>query len=183
MQIFFFDPIQTLLIDVIAWVIFHLTIGYLCSRIPVDRLNPNQWLFQTFPWEKGGKIYDQIFHVRAWKHLIPNGSALYKGTFSIKHLASSNLEYLERWLKESVRAELCHWIMIVPGFLFFLWNSIGVGWAMVAYAILNNLIPIVMQRYNRPRIRRLIEKARRAFPQVPLPSTPVQPHHLAGAEV
>jgi hypothetical protein len=29
---------------------------------------------------------------------------------------------------------------------------------MVAYAVLNNLIPIVMQRYNRPRIRKLLAR-------------------------
>ena len=29
---------------------------------------------------------------------------------------------------------------------------------MVAYAVLNNLIPIIMQRYNRPRIRKLLAR-------------------------
>jgi len=48
--------------------------------------------------------------------------------------------------------------MILPGFLFFLWNSVEAGMWMVAYAFLNNLIPIVMQRYNRPRVNRLLAK-------------------------
>jgi glycosyl-4,4'-diaponeurosporenoate acyltransferase len=49
-------------------------------------------------------------------------------------------------------------MMILPGFLFFLWNEAVVGWIMVAYAVLNNLIPIIMQRYNRPRIRKLLAR-------------------------
>jgi len=32
------------------------------------------------------------------------------------------------------------------------------GWIMVAYAVLNNLIPIILQRYNRPRIRKLLAR-------------------------
>jgi hypothetical protein len=40
--------------------------------------------------------------------------------------------------------------------LFFLWNSIKGGWWMVAYAIANNLVPIILQRFNRPRMRKLI---------------------------
>jgi glycosyl-4,4'-diaponeurosporenoate acyltransferase len=46
--------------------------------------------------------------------------------------------------------------MIVPGFFFFLWNDVILGWLMVAYAFLNNLPFIIVQRFNRPRIRKLI---------------------------
>ncbi len=66
------------------------------------------------------------------------------------------LAYLESWLKESVRAEICHWAMIIPCFLFFLWNNFALGLGMVAYAFLNNMFPIIVQRYNRPRMRKLL---------------------------
>ena len=101
-------------------------------------------------------IYEKLFKVRSWKHLIPNGSALYKGSFSIKNLPENSPVYLRRWLKESVRSEICHYLMIVPGFFFFLWNSVTVSWIMVGYAFLNNLVPIVLQRFNRPRMRKLL---------------------------
>ncbi len=156
MRIFFLEPVQTLIFDIVAWVFFHLNIGYLSSKIPLRRLHPEHKFFQTFPWEKDGAIYDKLFHVRSWKRFIPNGSALYRGTFSIKNLVTNDPAYLKRWLMESVRSEICHWIMIVPGFFFFLWNSIEVSWFMVAYAFLNNLVPIIMQRYNRPRVRKLL---------------------------
>lgn len=161
MQIYFLDPTQTILLDLLAWVIIHLSLGYMSSKIPLERLNTNHPFFQTFPWEKGGMIYDQLFRVRSWKRFIPNGSRLYRGAFSIKNLPTNDPAYLARWLKESVRAEICHWMMILPGFLFFLWNSVNGGWIMVAYAFLNNLVPIVMQRFNRPRIRKFLAKANR----------------------
>ena len=172
MQIFFLNPIQTILLDVIAWLIIQITIGFCSSKIPLDRLDPDQPFFQTFHWEKGGEIYEQLFHVRTWKHLIPNGSRLYPGAFSIKHLPTQNEDYLARWLKESIRAEICHWTMIVPCIFFFLWNGVSMGWIMVAYAFLSNLVPIVLQRYNRPRLRKLLSQqekitSKKAFPYVP----------------
>jgi glycosyl-4,4'-diaponeurosporenoate acyltransferase len=158
MQIIFLDPAQVILLDVIAWLVIHLSLGYLSSKIPLEWLNPNQWFFQTFAWEKGGEIYQKFFRVRSWKKYIPNGSRAYRGAFSIKNLISSNPAYLERWLKESVRAEICHWVMIIPGFLFFLWNSEAFAWVNVVYAFLNNLVPIIMQRFNRPRMRDMLSR-------------------------
>jgi glycosyl-4,4'-diaponeurosporenoate acyltransferase len=161
MRIITLKPLQTVLLDVVAWVIFHLSIGYGSSRIPLKKLNPGKRFFHAYKWEQDGRIYEKLFKVRSWKHLIPNGSALYKNAFSIRRLSDSSPEYLQRWLKESVRSEICHWLMIPPGFLFFLWNNVLVGWLMVLYAFLNNLIPIVLQRYNRPRMRKLLAIAER----------------------
>ena len=119
-------------------------------------MTQQQRLYRTYFWEKGGEIYQRIFRVRAWKDHLPSGGSLYPNNFSIKTLRSMKVEYLERWLRESCRAEFCHWIMILPGFLFFLWNSVEMAWGMVFYAVLNNVFPIVLQRFNRPRMRRML---------------------------
>ncbi|NMB54960.1 MAG: glycosyl-4,4'-diaponeurosporenoate acyltransferase [Leptolinea sp.] len=157
MRIFFLSEMSTLFVDIFAWVCFHLGIGYTCSRIPVSFFDPDQPLYLTKTWEKGGEIYEKIFHVRSWKKWIPSGARVYSGAFEIKNLPTYTFEYLDRWLKESCRAEFCHWIMIFPGFLFFLWNSVEAAWWMMAYAVANNMVPIIMQRYNRPRVRRMLE--------------------------
>ena len=91
----------------------------------------------------------------------PQWFELYRGAFSIQNLPTHDPAYLEWWLKESVRAEICHWTMIIPCFLFFLWNNIAIGWGMVAYALLNNSVPIILQRYNRPRMRKLLAQLER----------------------
>ncbi len=156
MRILFLEPLETFILDMICWVIIQLGIGYLSLKFPEKWLDPGRRFFQSFAWEKGGKIYQQLFRVRSWKHLIPDGSKTYRGAFSIKKLPTSELTYLLRWLKESIRSELCHWFMILPAPFFFLWNSIKGGWLMVFYAFFNNLVPIILQRFNRPRIRKLI---------------------------
>ena len=156
MRFIFLPSIITVIVDIVAWMAIHLAIGFTCSQIPHSWFNPQQWLYKTFPWENNGEIYQRFFKVRSWKHHIPAGGSIYPNYFSIQKLHSYDQAYLERWLKESCRSELCHWLMIPPGFLFFLWNTILVGWCMVAYALLNNLVPIIMQRFNRPRIRHII---------------------------
>ncbi len=161
MQIFFLEPLETFFVDVVTWIIFHLSIGYLSTKIPFKWLNPDLRFFNSYDWEKDGGIYDKIFHVRAWKDRIPDGSRMYRGTFSIKRLPTADISYLTRWLSESIRSEICHWAMIIPGGFFFLWNDLSAGRAMVIYAILNNIVPIIMQRYNRPRMRKLIAQLER----------------------
>ncbi|MDG0792194.1 hypothetical protein OMP38_15960 [Cohnella ginsengisoli] len=57
---------------------------------------------------------------------------------------------------ETKRAELTHWLSILPAPLFFLWNPVWVGWIMVLYAAAFNLPIIVVQRYNRGRIDAIV---------------------------
>jgi glycosyl-4,4'-diaponeurosporenoate acyltransferase len=158
MRIFFFSPILTLIVDVISWVVIHLSIGFTCSQIPVSFFSPDKWLYQTYGWEQSGEIYQRFFRVRSWKGHVPAGGSIYPNYFSIQKLPSFDKPYLERWIKESCRSEFCHWLMIPPGVFFFVWNSILVGWFMLIYAVLNNIVPIIMQRYNRPRIIRIISR-------------------------
>jgi glycosyl-4,4'-diaponeurosporenoate acyltransferase len=171
-RILYLPPIDTFFLDVIAWVIIHLSIGYWSSRIPISWFNPKKPLYLTYAWEKSGEIYQTLFRVRSWKKFIPNGSALYPDGFSIKNLKSFSPEYVERWLRESCRAEFCHWMMIFPGFLFFLWNSVEGAWWMVFYAVFNNFFPIVLQRFNRPRIRRILAQVQRLSSQNQFLPTP-----------
>ncbi len=156
MRILFLSTTATVILDILAWLIFHLGIGYTCSKLPLEHFDPNHSWYQTKPWERGGEIDQLLFRVKDWKNIIPSGAALYRGAYEIKHLTSVTIENVSLWVKESCRSEFCHWAMIIPGFFFFLWNSVEGGMWMMAYAVLNNLVPLVMQRYNRPRARRLL---------------------------
>ena len=184
MQILFLNPLETIILDLIAWVMFHLGIGYTTSKIPLERFDPDKNFFQTFPWEKNGKIYQELFHVRSWKNLIPQGSRLYPNTFSMQHLPATDPGYLQHWLRESIRAEFCHWMMIIPGFVFFLWNDTFMGWMMVFYAAFNNFFPIVLQRFNRPRVREFLEKVREKSSPIGIPYSPEDAGYtLAGLSI
>ncbi len=162
MRILYLDPLETVVLDCIAWLIFHRGIGHCFSKIPLRWLNPNMRFFQTFRWEQGGLIYQRLFRVRSWKHLIPSGLRWRRDGFSIKDTPASDPVYLDRWLRESIRSEILHWTMIIPGFFFYLWNSVLMSRLMVTYALISNLIPVILQRFNRPRIRRLLARVQQS---------------------
>lgn len=161
MRIIFLSETDTFFLDVIAWIFFHLSIGYYFSRIPVDHFDPEKSWFLTKSWEKGGEIYQKLFRVKNWKRIIPSGAALYRNTYEIKHLRDMDINGVCLWIKESCRSETCHWIMIIPGFFFYLWNTVEIGRLMLVYAVVNNIVPIIMQRYNRPRARKLLVQIKR----------------------
>jgi len=161
MQMLFLDPIATFFLNVIAWLLFDVGIGLGSSKLLMKHFDPEQRFYRSFPWEKEGRIYQQLFKVRSWKRFLPQGSRIYQG-FSLQHLISCDPRYLEQWLEESARGEFCHWMMIIPGVFFFLWNSPAMGWGMVGFALVFNFFPIVAQRFNRPRVRRLLGQARKA---------------------
>jgi len=157
-RIFFWSPIVTIIADILIWACFHLSIGYWSSRLPIDMFDYDSWSYTSKKWEQNGEIYQKLFKVKNWKRYVPSGASLYKNAYEIKHLSDFSVEGVKTWLKESCRSEFCHRIMILPGFLFFLWNKAIVGWLMIAYAFLNNIVPIIMQRYNRPRMRKLLAR-------------------------
>jgi len=149
----------TIILDCFAWAFLQTSIAYFCVRMPVSRLDPNGWLFRTRRWEKGGDLYMRLFRVRKWKSRLPSGGIVFKNGFSMKQVASRQEDYLERWLRETCRAELMHWIALAVSGLFFLWNPPLLGSLMVIYAVIANLPCLVTQRYNRPRILRILHES------------------------
>jgi len=81
---------------------------------------------------------------------------MFAGGFSKAALASTSGEYLRRFLLETCRGELVHWAVMSASLLFFLWNPWWAGVAMVAYAVAVNLPCILVQRYNRARLARIL---------------------------
>jgi glycosyl-4,4'-diaponeurosporenoate acyltransferase len=142
----------------IAWVALHLGIAYLCCRIPTQRLDHRRWLFRTRDWERGGAVYQAILRIRKWKSLLPSGGPALGADFSLAHVDSRDRGYLQRWVLESCRAELTHWLAMASVALFLLWNPpVGVV-ANVVYAVTANVPCILAQRYNRPRVLAILER-------------------------
>lgn len=118
-------------------------------------------IFKTRKFGKNGVFYKKYFFVHVWKELLPDGAGLFKNDFRKKRLASTEKDYLEKFIAESCRAELAHIIGMVPFVLFFLFVEWWIALIMVAYGIIVNLPCIIAQRYNRPRLKaalRMLEK-------------------------
>lgn len=141
-----------ILLDVAVWAVIHLVVAVLSIRMPLHRFAVDSPLYRTRAWEEGGRVYQRVFHIRRWKHLLPDGGSWFKNGFAKKHLTGRDAAYFARFAAESRRAEWTHWLCIPPAFLFFLWNPVPVGFVMILYALAVNLPCILAQRFNRPRL-------------------------------
>lgn len=162
MQIIVLPAYWTVILCFVVWLVIQVSAALICLRIPDRFFSPNSPLFRERAFEKQGKIYDTLFFVGTWKHLLPDGGVVWKKHgFRKKKLDNVSKEHLERFLVESARGELTHWLAIIPFFVFGFFTPMPVVWIMLVYALAVNLPCIVVQRYNRPRIARLL---RRKYP-------------------
>jgi glycosyl-4,4'-diaponeurosporenoate acyltransferase len=119
-------------------------------------LNPKNRLFREKSWEAGGDIYQRLFKVRTWKAILPELSDFLKILFPKKKIRAFDAGYLQSYIIESCRAELTHFCIIGITLLFPLWAGFSVSLLVIYISVLLNLPFIVIQRYNRPRIQRLL---------------------------
>jgi glycosyl-4,4'-diaponeurosporenoate acyltransferase len=126
---------------------------------PRKLLNPDNRWFREKTWEVGGDIYQRLFKVRRWKAALPELSDFFKILFPKKKIKTFGTEYLQSYIIESCRAELTHFCIIGATILFALWAGLSASLIIVYISVLLNLPFIVIQRYNRPRIQRLLTRS------------------------
>jgi glycosyl-4,4'-diaponeurosporenoate acyltransferase len=156
-MIFELPGIWTIIIDFIVWLVIHVVVSISISRLQVDSFNPGLWLYMERDWERNGVFYQAFFRIKTWKKVLPDGAAAFKGGFRKKHLANPDVKYIRRFILETCRAELTHWIIFISSVVFFIWNDWWIGIIMIAYGFLVNFPCIVTQRYNRIRLKRIYD--------------------------
>lgn len=155
MPIVHLEPVPLIFVNIAAWLVIHLGISWGCRKINNSFFeNKNAW-FRTFPFEEDGVFWEKKLRIREWKDLLPDGTVIAKKGFDKSRLNKSESSYLATFIIETRRAELTHWLLIPPAFLFFLWNPLWAGWVMILYAWAVNIPFIIIQRYNRPRLERI----------------------------
>ena len=163
MQVFHFGQSITLLLFFAVWAVVPLLLAWLCLFLPDRLFAPARFLWRAHRWEREGRIYESVFHIRRWKHLLPDGGGIWKSRgYQKRRLSDFSEENLRRFLIESARGELTHWLGILPFWIFGLFAPPYVIWIMLVYALAVNLPCIAAQRYNRPRILAML---RRLYPE------------------
>ena len=145
----------TIIIDIAAWFVIHMSVSYIMTRRALISFKPDSWLYRQRGWERNGRTYERVFRLKSWKKKLPDGAAVFKNGFEKKRLKETNQSYLQDFLSETCRAELTHWIVFLFGFVFFIWNIWWVGIFMVIYATIVNIPCIITQRYNRIKLKRI----------------------------
>lgn len=156
MQIFYFSDSVSILLCFVLWGVFQTLAALICEKLPVTLFRYDNWLFQTRAFEDNGILYEKVFHIRLWKKYLPDGAAVKKSGYRKKYLRDFSSENLNKFLVESCRAELGHLLAIAPFWVFGLFLPPISLPIMLIYAITINLPCIIAQRYNRPRIVKLL---------------------------
>lgn len=159
MQIIDLSPGWTVVLCFILWPILQVGAALIALFLPDRIYTPDRFFFKAHRFEHEGRLYDQLFKVSRWKGLLPDGGMVWKKHgYQKKHLTDFSPQNLNRFLVESARGELTHWLAILPFWVFgFFMPPIAI-WLMLLYALAVNIPCILAQRYNRPRIKRVMER-------------------------
>jgi glycosyl-4,4'-diaponeurosporenoate acyltransferase len=151
-------PVPTILVDVVAWGVFHAATGLAAHRLRDSRLSRDGWLLRLRRFETDGSWYRRWWGIDRWKDRVPEAGDLFRGGVSKRHVPAYDLAGLQLFVRETRRAELAHWWALSCGPLFILWNPPLASALLVAYGVAANLPFIAIQRYNRARCRALMER-------------------------
>ncbi len=143
-----------ILLNVGGWLAIQMGLAWGFTRLPVEWFNVGR----TPAWERGGRFYEVVLRIKVWKDRLPDAARWFGGGFAKGTLAGKDRDYLRRFIRETWRGELCHWFAIGFAPVFFLWNPWWGDCIIVAYALAANLPCILVQRYNRLRLGRLLDR-------------------------
>lgn len=159
MKIFKLILQENFLESILTFLLFSILITLISEKLPKSIYTTNNWLLRLRSWEKQGRIYQELFHVKAWKKSIPELSDFVKWVFPKKHIREFTNEYLQQYLFESCKSEITHWLIIFSSLLFYLWCESNLATLMFLIAVILNMPYIIIQRYNRPRIMGMVSSA------------------------
>lgn len=142
----------------VVWGVSGVAIGYAAHRLPVHRLDHDTALTRLRRFEQGGRWYEHRLHIRAWKDRLPEAGGVFSGGFSKRSLATRRRDVLERFVVETRRAELTHWVVMATGPLHLLWCPLWLGMVMVGFGVVANAPCLLVQRYNRARLQRVLSR-------------------------
>lgn len=128
----------------------------------LGRLVPKRWFDYTrFPYraaafERDGQIYE-VLGIRRWQNRVPDMSRIFPHLMPPKRMtAHLDAQTLLVMIRETCVAELTHWLLLFAGLAIpAIWPGAWGIAVCAVYCIFGNLIFILIQRYNRPRLVRL----------------------------
>ena len=135
--------------------IFSFVVGRL---VPKSLFLHDRFPFRPFAAEQGGKACARL-GVRSWKDAMPDMSKVFPAMIPSKKLPPRlNVPALVRMVQETCVAALTHAMLCLLGFGCVFIEKDALGWVLAILFAVGNLPYIVIQRYNRPKLLRILEK-------------------------
>lgn len=145
------------LIGTFALILITIIVAVLISFIPKKWFHENFRFFKISKQEQ--KFYDWI-GIKYWKEFVPEFGTVIRFKKN-KIYDKYNNEYILRFLKEQCETEILHYLAAFLGFgIIFIWPlkyclNFAIPLAIVGAVL--NILPALVQRYNRPKLIKLYE--------------------------
>ncbi len=124
------------------------------------RVLPKRWFrgdkfpWRTHAWEQ--KVWDAL-KIRRWQAKVPDMSRLFTKIMPAKKLTRQTAANLPRMIQETCVAEFTHALLSIAGLaMLWIWSGAGGIAFAVIYILLGNIPFLLIQRYNRPRLQKLL---------------------------
>ena len=148
-------------LNVIAWLVIQFGLAWGFTQLAAERFNYRGIVARPKAWERGGRFYETALGIKRWKGRLPDASRMFQGGFAKANLQTATPEYLERFLRETWRGEIVHWLALLALPLFAIWNPWWGVLVNAAVAMAVNFPCILALRYNRMRLMRLLVRHNR----------------------
>lgn len=158
MPVVLLDDLAAVAVGSLAWVLASVLVGYRAHRLGDDDLDRDTRWTRLRSWEAGGRWYEHRLAIRSWKDRLPEAGDLFEGGVSKRRLPAPNPAGLERFVRETRRAERTHWTLLACTPIFALWSPPVVLAAMATFALVANVPCLLVQRYNRARLLRVLAR-------------------------
>lgn len=142
-----------------CWFVLIGALSFIIGRIiPKKCISFDKSPFAPFAFEKEGKIYKKI-GIAKWQAKVPDMSRIFTKIMPPKRIENRpEAEELIIMIKETCIAEIIHVLIIFCGFIYLsAWPGFG-GIFCFWLNVFANLVFVVIQRYNRPRLMKLLKR-------------------------
>lgn len=127
----------------------------------VGRILPKKWFqYDKFPYviyqfENDGRIYERI-KIRSWQAKIPDMSRIFPKLMPAKKFNYNDVHRLPEMIQETCIAEFIHVLLCFAGLHCISIWEVG-GTILAILNVIGNLPFVLVQRFNRPRLVRLMK--------------------------
>lgn len=139
--------------------------GIIFAIIPARFFNLS-FFRKFYTFEKCGMFYEKNLKITLWKDKLPQFSKMFHIGYNKDRIPVKDIDHYERFILETIRAEITHSFLIIISPFYYLVNTFGWGSFSVLASIVSNLPFIAIQRYNRIRVTRILDKLKNKFSKI-----------------
>lgn len=131
---------------------------FLGRLLPYKLFRYDRYPFKSFPFERDGRVYLKL-RINKWHNKVPDMSRIFPQMMPQKKMTDDSCQTIRVMVYETCVAELVHAALCVFALhTLELWQGVG-GWIVtLAYIFVGNLPFCLIQRYNRPRFIKLMNR-------------------------